>query len=345
MSAMRSTTFWPGCTEMRILIADDDATSRLVLKAIASKLGHQCAIAADGTRAWGLLASESFDVLLTDWMMPGIEGPELCRRVREELGDRYIYIVLITTLGDSEQVLEGMTAGADDYLSKPVDPFAVQTRLVAADRVTALHRQVVDIQEQLERANVDATQRSLTDPLTELGNRRRMEEDLAAAEARALRMDRSYGVALFDLDHFKLYNDHYGHLAGDELLRQIAQCFDKSVRAGERVYRYGGEEFLLLMPECNVEGARAAAERLRQAVAAAALPHASRPTEPAVVTLSGGVSCSSPGIPSSFTDLLHRADQALFAAKSAGRNRVVVAPGPVLALGEVDGRFDDVREA
>jgi two-component system chemotaxis response regulator CheY len=238
-----------------------------------------------------------------------------------------------------------MTAGADDYLSKPVDPFAVQTRLVAADRVTALHRQVVDIQEQLELANVDATRRSLTDPLTELGNRRRMEEDLAAAEARALRMDRSYGVALFDLDHFKLYNDHYGHLAGDELLRQIAQCFDKTVRAGERVYRYGGEEFLLLMPECNVEGARVAAERLRQAVAAAAMPHASRPTEPAVVTLSGGVSCSRPGIPSSFTDLLHQADQALFAAKSAGRNRVVVAPTPVLALGEVDGRFDDVREA
>jgi two-component system chemotaxis response regulator CheY len=337
--------FWRGRTDMRILVADDDATSRLVLKAIASKLGHQCEVAADGGRAWELLASESFDVLLTDWMMPGVEGPELCRRVREELGDRYIYIVLITTLGDSEQVREGMTAGADDYLSKPVDPFAVQTRLVAADRVTALHRQVVDIQAQLERANIDATRRSLTDPLTALGNRRRMEEDLASAEARALRMDRSYGVALFDLDHFKLYNDHYGHLAGDELLRQIAQCFDKSVRAGESVYRYGGEEFLLLLPECSAEGALVAAERLRQAVAAAALPHASRPTKPGVVTLSGGVSCSRPGVPSSFTDLLHQADQALFAAKSAGRNRVVAAPAPVLALGEVDGRFDDVREA
>ncbi len=171
-----------------------------------------------------------------------------------------------------------------------------------------------------------------------------MEEDLASAEARALRMDRSYGVALFDLDHFKLYNDHYGHLAGDELLRQIAQCFDKSVRAGESVYRYGGEEFLLLLPECSAEGALVAAERLRLAVAAAALPHASRPTKPGVVTLSGGVSCSRPGVPSSFTDLLHQADQALFAAKSAGRNRVVAAPAPVLALGEVDGRFDDVRD-
>jgi two-component system cell cycle response regulator len=334
-----------GCTDMRILVADDDATSRLVLKAIATKLGHQCEVAADGTRAWELLSSESFDVLLTDWMMPGVEGPELCRRIREELGDHYIYIVLITTLDDSEQVLEGMNAGADDYLSKPVDPFSVQTRLVAADRVTALHRQVTDIQAQLQKANVDATRRSLTDPLTELGNRRRMEEDLASAEARALRVERSYGVALFDLDHFKLYNDHYGHLAGDELLRQIAQCFDKSVRAGESVYRYGGEEFLLLLPECTVDGALVAAERLRQAVVAAALPHAARPTQPSVVTLSGGVACSRPGVPSSVTDLLHQADQALFAAKSAGRNRVVAAPTPVLALHEVDGRFDDVREA
>jgi two-component system chemotaxis response regulator CheY len=330
---------------MRILIADDDATSRLLLKAIASKLGHQCEIAADGSTAWELLASQSFDVLLTDWMMPGVEGPELCRRVRDELGDRYIYIVLITTLGDSEQVLEGMGAGADDYLSKPVDPFAVQTRLVAADRVTALHRQVVDIQAQLEQANVDATRRSLTDPLTELGNRRRMEEDLTSAQARAVRVNRGYGVALFDVDHFKLYNDHYGHLAGDEVLRQIAQCFDKAVRAGESVYRYGGEEFLLLLPECSVEGAVVAAERLRQAVAETAVSHASRPTAPRVVTLSGGVSCWEPGFPSSVADLLHQADQALFAAKSAGRNRVVAAPSRVLAPGLGDEfEFDRSRD-
>ncbi len=111
----------------------------------------------------------------------------------------------------------------------------------------------------------------------------------------------------------------------------MAHCLDKSVRAGETVYRYGGEEFLLLLPECNVEGALVAAERLRQAVAAIALPHASRPTQPSVVTLSGGVACWSPGVPSSVTDLLHQADQALFAAKSAGRNRVVAAPTHVLA--------------
>ena len=151
---------------MRILIADDDATSRLLLKAMASKLGHECLVAEDGSSAWELLSSEGIDVLLTDWMMPGLDGPELCRRVRDELSGHYIYIVLITGLGHPEQVLEGMGAGADDYLIKPVDPFAVQTRLVAAERVTSLHRQVADFRAQLEQANIELLERSLTDPLT-----------------------------------------------------------------------------------------------------------------------------------------------------------------------------------
>jgi diguanylate cyclase (GGDEF)-like protein len=311
---------------MRILIADDDATSRLVLKAMAAKLGHECLVAKDGSTAWELLSTERFDVLLTDWMMPGVDGPELCRRVRHDVSDRYTYIVLITALGNNEQVLEGMGAGADDYLIKPADTFAVQTRLVAAARVTALHRQLVEVRAQLEHANIDATRRSLTDPLTGLGNRRRMEEDLATAHARALRTDRPYGVALFDIDHFKRYNDHYGHLAGDQVLRRVALCFDKTVRAGECIYRYGGEEFLLILPECSVDGARAAAERLRLAVSDLLLPHDARPTTPPVVTLSGGVSCWTPGSVLSGPDLLQQADMALFAAKSAGRNCVQVAP-------------------
>ena len=236
---------------MRILIADDDATSRLMLKAMASKLGHECLVAEDGSTAWQLLSSGEIDVLLTDWMMPGVDGPELCRRVRDELSAQYVYIVLITGLGHPEQVLEGMSAGADDYLIKPVDPFAVQTRLVAAERATGLHRQVADFRAQLEQANLELLDRSLTDALTGLGNRRRMEEDLARTHARALRIGRGFGLVLFDIDNFKLYNDHYGHLAGDEALRRVAQCLDKMARAGESVYRYGGEEFLLLLPDCS----------------------------------------------------------------------------------------------
>jgi two-component system chemotaxis response regulator CheY len=310
---------------MRVLIADDDVTSRLMLKAIVSKLGHECLVAHDGSRAWELLSSEVIDVLLTDWLMPGVDGPELCRRVRHELNDRYTYIVLVTRIGQPELVLEGMGAGADDYLIKPADPFAVKTRMVAAERVTALHRQLASFRSQLEEANIELLGQSLTDPLTGLGNRRRMEEDLERAHARALRLGRGYGLALFDVDHFKLFNDQYGHLAGDEALRQVARCLDKFSRADESLYRYGGEEFLLLLPDCNVDAASIAAGRLRRAVADMAVPHDARPTSPAVVTLSGGVSCWAVGSSLSLADLLQQADDALFQAKSAGRNRVHVA--------------------
>jgi diguanylate cyclase (GGDEF)-like protein len=162
----------------------------------------------------------------------------------------------------------------------------------------------------------------MTDTLTGLGNRRRMEEELASTHGRARRIRRSYGIALFDIDHFKLYNDHYGHLAGDDALRRVARCLDDTVRAGESIYRYGGEEFLLLLPDCGLADAGSAAERIRQSVIAAAIPHEARPTKPATVTLSGGLTCWTPGSDLSLAELLHQADQALFQAKAAGRNRI-----------------------
>src|SRR5580704_10548713 len=155
---------------MRILVADDDATSRRILHAIVTKLGHDCIMAEDGMIAWQLLSSQPIDVLLTDWMMPGLDGPDLCRRVREERDGHYTYTVLVTGLRERAQVLEGMNAGADDYLTKPVDPFDVETRLVAATRVTALHRQVLDYRTQLEHANTELLSLSLTDPLNGIGN-------------------------------------------------------------------------------------------------------------------------------------------------------------------------------
>jgi two-component system cell cycle response regulator len=310
---------------MRVLIADDEATSRLVLKAMATKLGHECLVASDGSTAWELLAEGGIDVLLTDWMMPGMDGLELCRRVRDEPGLPYVYVVLVTALGDHDKVLEGMGAGADDYLVKPVDAFAVRTRLVAAERVTALHRQLVEVQYQLELATAAATERSLTDELTGLGNRRRMEIDLADAHARALRVQRPYGVVMFDIDHFKAYNDHYGHLAGDKILRRVAHRLLSASRAGEQVYRFGGEEFLLVLTDTTVEGAMTAAERLREAIVDLDAPHGVRETSPSVVTLSGGVAWWDPQSSMSSTDVLQAADEALFAAKSEGRNRIVMS--------------------
>ena len=313
---------------MRILVADDDATSRRILHAIVTKLGHDCIMAEDGMIAWELLSAQPIDVLLTDWMMPGLDGPDLCRRVREERDGHYTYTVLVTGLREREQVLEGMNAGADDYLTKPVDPFDVETRLVAATRVTALHRQVLDYRTQLEHANTELLSLSLTDPLTGIGNRRRMDEDVARTHERAKRIARPFGVALFDIDHFKLYNDHYGHLAGDETLRWVALSIVKVARRHESLYRYGGEEFLLLLPDTDLDGAWAAAERARRAVEEAAIPHQHRPTSPPVVTISGSASVCPPGSPLSVVALIAAADDGLYQAKADGRNRIYAHGGP-----------------
>ena len=306
---------------MRVLVADDDGTSRLLLKAMVGKLGHECLVAEDGSSAWDLLRAGGIDVLLTDWMMPGLDGPELCRKVRHELDGAYTYIVLITGLGYPEQVMQGMNAGADDYLIKPVDSFAVETRLVAAGRVTALHRQLVDFRTQLERANLELLEQSLTDPLTGLGNRRRMEIDLEHTHARAIRVGRTYGVVLFDIDHFKRYNDDYGHQAGDEVLRVVAGCLDRVVRAGECAYRYGGEEFLLLLPDCDPNDAVHAAERVRTSIAETRLAD-SRLVGADSLSLSGGVASWMPDSGRSASEVVRLADEALFSAKSAGRDCV-----------------------
>ncbi len=308
---------------MRILVADDDGTSRVLLKTMVSKLGHECLVAQDGSSAWELLSSRPIDVLLTDWMMPGMDGPELCRRVRDEPGEHYVYIVLTTGLHHHDHVLEGMSAGADDYLIKPVDSFAVQTRLVAAERVTELHGKLARKDAELQRLNAELLERSLTDQLTGIGNRRRMEQEITHTHARAVRTGRTYGVALFDVDHFKLYNDYYGHIAGDEALRRVADTINTVSRIGECAFRYGGEEFLLLVPDCQpAEAILITADRIREAVVALGLPHDARPSEPPFVTLSGGVSCWTPGSPLSAEEVVEQADAALFEAKSAGRNRI-----------------------
>lgn len=313
-------------TDMRILIVDNDATSRLMLKSMGTKLGHECRIANDESSASELLSHAQYDVLLTDWTMPGLDGPNLCRMVRElPANNNYVYIVLITSLDRPEQILEGMSAGADDYLIKPVDPFTVYARLIAADSVTALRRQIADSQIQLELANMELRFQSLSDALTGLGNRRAMEEELHRLHARAIRRASSYGVVLFDIDHFKLYNDNFGQVAGDAALRDVARCLHATVRAGESIYRYGGKEFSLLIPECDVAALIVAAERARRAVLGAALPHNARPTEPPWLTLSAGVSHRTAGSALSPSDLIQQAHTALNAAKSAGRNRVHVA--------------------
>src|SRR4051812_38939001 len=220
---------------LRILVADDDPSCRMVLRAVVEKLGHECRVANDGNEAWRLFQEARPDVLITDWMMPGVNGPELCRRARQHADDGYTYLILATALGEHENVLEGMEAGADDYLTKPISPFDVRARLVAAKRVTELHRE-------LERLHRALTAQARTDPLTGLGNRLRLHEDLAAMHDRAVRYGQGYCVAICDLDDFKQFNDTYGHQAGDDALRKTGELLNHESRGGDCAYRYGGEE-------------------------------------------------------------------------------------------------------
>src|SRR5687768_13397279 len=205
---------------MQILVADDDRRSRLSVCASLEKLGYDADLVADGEEAWDWYREAGADVLITDRLMPGLDGLELCRRIRAEPVGAYTYIVMMAGREEQGVVLAAMEAGADDYLTKPVDPFDLQAGLVAAQRVTGLHRQLERYRIELERLNADLADLARRDALTGLGNRLRLDEDLAQLHWRCTRYAWTYSLAVCDLDHFKVHNDEHGHLAGDEVLRQ-----------------------------------------------------------------------------------------------------------------------------
>ena len=300
---------------MRVLAADDDQVSRIMLRGAVEHLGHECTTARDGEEAWQLLMDTCPDVLITDRMMPGIDGLELCRRVRASSSERYTYIILATSLAERDEILAGMEAGADDYLTKPVEPFDLQVRLVAAHRVTALH-------DQLARYRTELAQLARTDPLTQLRNRSSLNDDLDALHALSDRYHHPYCIAMCDVDHFKAYNDTCGHQAGDEVLRAVASALASQVRDVDGVYRYGGEEFLLLLPEQSLSGGAVVADRVRRAVEGVGIAHPSSPSG-RVVTISVGIAAFEPGGSLTAQDVLKRADAALYQAKAEGRNRVL----------------------
>jgi diguanylate cyclase (GGDEF)-like protein len=317
---------------MKVLIAEDEAVSRLILERSVIALGHDCLVARDGDEAWALFEQAAVDAVISDWLMPGLDGLELCHRVRAHPRDGYTYFVLLTARSEKEHLLAGLAAGADDYLAKPLDRDELQARLIAAERVTSLYHQLAAQKVELERLNRQLAGQARTDPLTGLGNRFQLWEDLDALHERAARYGHRYALALCDVDRFKRYNDTYGHPAGDEVLRRVAGVLGGASRRGDRAYRYGGEEFLLLLPEQPPEGAVVAVERLRRAVECLAIPHAANPPG-GVVTLSAGVTELPSGEQKDTEALLREADAALYRAKELGRNRVVGHGAPALDLG------------
>jgi two-component system cell cycle response regulator len=307
---------------MRILVAEDNAASRQIFEAAVKSLGHECVVATGGEEAWRLFETVDVDAVISDRVMPGMDGIELCRRIRASGREAYTYFIFLTVLDHKADVLRGMEAGADDYLVKPLDINELRMRLLVASRVTSLHRQLSQQSAQLERLNLRLFEQSRTDPLTQLGSRLKLSEDLENINARADRYGHTCCAVMCDIDFFKAYNDGNGHLAGDEVLQAVARALMNTARSGDQVYRYGGEEFLILLPEQSLDAGLAAAERYRQAVEELAIPHDSNPTDH-VVTISAGVALLSHSGGKSVAAWLNEADAALYRAKQLGRNQVV----------------------
>lgn len=315
---------------MRILIVEDDAASLLILQAEIEHLGHECMTADDGLEAWELLQSAAIDVVISDWMMPKLDGIELCRRVRAQPRAQYTYFIFLTSLRHQREIFEGIESGADDYLLKPLDYNELQMRLMVAARITSLHAALAEKSQRLESLNRELSEQGRTDALTQVGNRLRLHEDLEVLAARARRYQQRCCIAMCDIDFFKVYNDIHGHLAGDDVLRAVARTIRDTARSEDGVYRYGGEEFLVMLPEQSLESATLAMERIRKAIESLAIPL--DPGPPArTITISAGIAALSSGEGDTLALLIERADSALYEAKKAGRNRVHVAVQPDLS--------------
>jgi len=315
---------------MRVLVADDDEICRLVVQAILLKLGHDVLVCDNGQTAWELLQAEGADVIISDWQMSGLNGLELCRRVREHTEIAYPYFILLTAHGRQRDILLAMKAGVDDHLTKPPSEDDLEAKLIAAARVTGLHVELVDRHKKLESvnqqlfegrralvaANASLNRLARSDALTGLSNRLAMGEDMRAMQSRFERYGQGFGVAMLDIDHFKAYNDDYGHQAGDRLLSGVGAAIAAEIRPGDLAYRYGGEEFLIVYPNQTIATTAIAVHRIRRRVETIAAPD----NRPGTTTVSAGIAEARP--PDRFEEIVGRADRALYQAKHDGRNRV-----------------------
>ncbi len=296
-----------------ILVAEDDPVSRRVIDHCVRAWGYPVVLAQDGTNAWDLLqAPDAPNLLILDWMMPGLDGPELCRRIRRQAHTRYRYVLLLTAKDEKDDVVAGLEAGADDYLTKPFHVSELGARLRTGMRILHLEDRLMRVQEEL---NYRATH----DSLTGLLNRPAILQFLTRELERSRRRRSQVGVLMLDLDRFKQINDLHGHQAGDAVLKEVGQRLRASLRPYDGAGRYGGEEFLIVVPDLAGDYVAAHGERLRQRIASEPVVFGSQRRS---VSASVGAVVSSPAVWLSSEALLSAADTALYRAKSAGRNRV-----------------------
>jgi two-component system cell cycle response regulator len=301
---------------MKVLIADDDDVLRHILQSHLTKWEYDVLEARNGLEAWRLLhGNDAPRLAILDWIMPGMDGVEVCKEIRKREDHPYIYLLLLTAKQKKEDVIAGMEAGADDYIAKPFEPQELKVRLRAG-------RRILDLQAELLSARETLRYQATHDCLTGLLNRSATIEALRNELDRASRQGSPVCLMLGDIDHFKNINDTYGHTIGDAVLCEAAQRMRSSLRTYDSVGRYGGEEFLFILPGCDVQNARNQAERLLAAIT-------SHPVElPRVAisfTLSIGVVVKYNVSVDDLESLIQTADAALYTAKMHGRNRVVLS--------------------
>ncbi len=301
---------------MKILIADDEPVSRHMLHTLMEKWGFEVLLAEDGNAAWEKLKPlDAPRMALLDWMMPGQNGVDVCRMLRKQRPEPYTYILLLTAKDAKESVVEGLESGADDYLTKPFNPQELKARIRVGLRV-------LDLEDNLVQAREAMRFKATHDTLTGVWNRGAILETLDREISRSRRERLALGVLIADLDHFKSINDTYGHLTGDAVLREVTRRMQSDIRPYDAVGRYGGEEFLILLPGCDGSATREKAERLREGIVRIPVE---TPSGPLKITMSVGAVAASDWPRETANRILQMADSALYRAKEEGRNRTVMA--------------------
>jgi two-component system, cell cycle response regulator len=300
---------------VRILIAEDDPVTRKLLEAHLAKWGHEVVVCSDGAQAWQVLSGEDPpELVVLDWMMPEMDGVTLCGEIRKLEQHPYTYIILLTSKSLKEDVVAGLEAGADDYIIKPFDVHELKVRIRAGTRIVRLQEDLISA---LRASEFQASH----DALTGLWNRRAILEKIQQELERSGRNGTNLGLVIADADYFKKVNDNYGHLAGDAVLRELAKRIDSSLRSYDSVGRYGGEEFIILIPGCNGPEAAELAERLRASIAD--LPVRADEGE-FHCTMSFGATALDGREDLDLNSLIREADEALLLAKNSGRNHVAL---------------------
>lgn len=299
---------------MQVLIVEDSPVYRKLISDQVRRWGFDCAVANNGSQAWtSVQQPDSPKLLLLDWVLPDMDGIELCQRIRHTLAARpYIYIILLTGKDGQQNMLRAMEAGVDDYLEKPFDEPELKARLLVGKRI-------LDLQDDLIAARESMRHGATHDSLTGILNRGAIIEFLDRELQRAKRERKTVGVVLVDIDHFKQVNDSFGHLYGDNVLREIATRIRSRMRVYDGIGRYGGEEFLLVLPGCDSVTTITRADQVRERIAAKSVVSLGNER---IITLSMGLAISDPLKDCEPQHLLAQADAGLYEAKRKGRNRV-----------------------